>query len=450
MMLTDATGLPITAPSAQAVGAFDHAVQGYLTYRADLPKRIEALVATAPDMAMVHVMRGYMTMLAFKQAVLPAARAARAAAEHAAGENGHRVTARERMHLAALSAWVDGNVTRTLAVWEEIMAAYPRDVLAFRLHHFTAFWNGEPERMARSVDKALTAFGDTEPTTAALLACKAFAYEECGRYAEAEPFGREALRRTPGDLWAAHAVAHILEMQGRGNDGISLLNALEPHWSGGNSLLHHLWWHRGLFLFERGEFAEVLALYDRNFRNLSAPLTAAAPDLYIDIQNAASMLFRLQRQGVDVGDRWTEIADKAEARIGDCLSAFTLPHWMMALAATGRFDAAGRMIEGLEAFARGQASTAATIRDHALPVCHAILARAKGDSAAALTLMRPALDGMERLGGSHAQQDVLQQLYLDCALAAGAAPEAQRVIDHVSRLYDVSPAARRGYAMATH
>ena len=55
-----------------------------------------------------------------------------------------------------------------------------------------------------------------------------------------------------------------------------------------------------------------------------APLTQAQPDLYIDVQNAASMLFRLELLGIDVGDRWNEIADKAEARIGDCLSAFTL------------------------------------------------------------------------------------------------------------------------------
>jgi hypothetical protein len=30
------------------------------------------------------------------------------------------------------------------------------------------------------------------------------------------------------------------------------------------------------------------------------------------------LLFRLQRLGVDVGNRWEQLADKAEARIGDC------------------------------------------------------------------------------------------------------------------------------------
>ena len=86
------------------------------------------------------------------------------------------------------------------------------------------------------------------------------------------------------------------------------------------------------------------------------------PDLYIDVQNAASMLFRLQRHGVDVGDRWDELADKAEARIGDCLSAFTLPHWMMALAATGRDAAAQRMLEAMRDFAQGPGITASAGR----------------------------------------------------------------------------------------
>jgi hypothetical protein len=71
-------------------------------------------------------------------------------------------------------------------------------------------------------------------------------------------------------------------------------------------------------MHEQGDHAAVLELYDTRFRDLAAPLTVASPDVYIDVQNAASMLFRLQRHGVDVGNRWDELADKAEARIGDC------------------------------------------------------------------------------------------------------------------------------------
>ena len=142
-------------------------------------------------------------------------------------------------------------------------------------------------------------------------------------------------------------MAHVLEMTGRRREGIAWIEGLQSRWHGSNNLKHHLWWHQAMYHLEFGDFAKVLTLYDAGFRDLRSPLTDVAPDLYIDVQNAASILFRLGRHGVDVGDRWNEFADKAEARIGDCQSAFTLPHWMMALAATGRDAAAEAMLAGM-------------------------------------------------------------------------------------------------------
>src|SRR5262249_58484116 len=96
------------------------------------------------------------------------------------------------------------------------------------------------------------------------------------------------------------------------------------------------------------------------------------------MQTAAAMLFRVERQDVSVGDRWIELADKAEKRIGDCMSPFTLPHWLMALAATGRYEAAERMLEAMRAFSRGRRTIAAIVGDVALPVGEAVLAHRRG------------------------------------------------------------------------
>jgi hypothetical protein len=197
-----------------------------------------------------------------------------------------------------------------------------------------------------------------------------------------------------------------------------------------------------------GDFSKVLSLYDAGFRDLAAPLTGAMPDLYIDVQNAASMLFRLGRHGVDVGDRWVELADKAEARVGDCLSAFTLPHWMMALAATGRDAAAEAMLAGIRDFAGGAGALGRLVGDVALPVTRAVLANGQGRHADAVALMRPVLGEMYRMGGSHAQQDVLEQVFLDSALKAGAEGDVRLVMERVAGRHPVPPARRRGYAMA--
>jgi hypothetical protein len=239
-----------------------------------------------------------------------------------------------------------------------------------------------------------------------------------------------------------------MEMQGRHREGISWLAALERHWAGGSNLLHHLWWHRALFHLEQREFGAVLDLYDRRFRDLAAPLTRAQPDLYIDVQNAASMLFRLELHGVDVGERWNELADKAEARIGDCLSAFTLPHWMMALAATGRDEAAQRMLEAMRAVGRGNATVARIVGRVAVPVCEAVLAHRRGEFARAVALMRPVLDAMHTLGGSHAQQDVLNQLFLDAALKAGREQDADFMLTRLATRYPTPADQRIGHAPA--
>jgi hypothetical protein len=243
-------------------------------------------------------------------------------------------------------------------------------------------------------------------------------------------------------------VAHVLEMTGRRLEGIAWVDALQSHWDDGNQLRHHLWWHQALYHLEAGEFPRVLSLYDAGFRDLLSPLTGTAPDLYIDVQNAASMLFRLGRHGVDVGDRWVELADKAEARIGDCQSAFTLPHWMMALAATGRDRAAAAMLSGMRDFARGDQPIARLVAEIALPVTQAVLANGQGRHREAVDLMRPVLGEMYRMGGSHAQQDVLEQVFIDSALKGGAESDARMLMQRVAGRHPIPPERRRGYAMA--
>lgn len=445
MPTQDLHGLALSTSSPDTARAYNHAVTGYLAYRADTPGRLQALLAADPEYGLAHLLKGYFFMLSFNVAHVPGARAALATAERLAVS----ATARERAHIAALGRWVAGDIDATLSTWEQILDEHPLDALAFRLHHHLAFWYGLPDSMAVQADKAKARWSAELAGWPMLLACRCFAYEELGNYAVAEAAGREAIALAPGDLWAAHGVAHVLEMQGRHEEGLAWLAGLEPNWEGGNNLTHHLWWHRALYHFERREFASALDLYDRRFRNLAAPFTHAQPDLYIDVQNAASMLFRLERQGVDVGGRWGEIADKAEGRIGDCLSVFTLPHWIMALTAAGRWEAAGRMLEAMRDFASGGHATAAgLVRDYALPISEALLSRAKGEPGRACDLMRPALDGMYRMGGSHAQQDVLWQLFLDCAVQARRADDVKLLRDKMAGRHPVPLAERVGYASA--
>ena len=443
-MLKDSRGLTMMAASADAVAAYDHVIAGYVSYAADMTPRMAALFAADPDCPMAHCLKGYFAMLGFKQALVPAARLA-------AADTWRLVVAatpREHGHAAALEAWSGGHPDRAVEIWDQILASHPHDILAFRLAHFPNFWLGRPEAMLASVLAVEKHWSEAEPGYNAILGCRCFAHEECGSYTEAEAAGREAIRRDPGDLWSAHGVAHVMEMQGRRGEGIAWVESLERHWDGKNNLKHHLLWHRAMYHLERGDFPAVLGLYDTGFRNHASPLTQAQPDLYIDVQNAASMLFRLGRHGVDLGDRWTELADHAEARIGDCTTVFTLPHWMMALAATGRDSAARRMLDGIRDHAAATPGLTAHLAGTvALPVTEAVFAHGQGRYADAVAAMRPVLGEMYRLGGSHAQQDVLEQVFLDSALKAGLNADARILMERVAGCHPVPPARRIGYAM---
>ena len=155
-MHLDARGLPLSTASPKAAAAFDHLVTGYLTFRVDTPDRLNAVLEADPDFALAHCMKGYFAMLAFKQAVVPVAvEAARTAQSLAAG-----ATPRERSHIAAVTAWAEGELDRAIATWESILRDHPHDVVAFRLAHFVNFWLGRPQDMVASVERVIPAWSE--------------------------------------------------------------------------------------------------------------------------------------------------------------------------------------------------------------------------------------------------------------------------------------------------
>jgi hypothetical protein len=220
-MVQDCRGLTLSTVSDAAAAAFDHAIGGYLGYRADMPDRMEAVLALDPDFGLAHCLKGYLFLMGFRADMLGAARAALAHARCCPG------TTREKAHQEALARWIDGDPEAAVSVWDRILADHPHDILAFRLAHFLNFWCGRPEAMLASVLSVERHWSAALPGFSALLACRCFAHEEAGYYLEAENAGREAVRRDPTDLWAAHGVAHVLEMTGRRREGIAWVEDLQ-------------------------------------------------------------------------------------------------------------------------------------------------------------------------------------------------------------------------------
>jgi tetratricopeptide (TPR) repeat protein len=396
---------------------YDDAVHSYLSFRADTGQRIAALVASTPWLGMAHVLEGYMVMGASNRAQMTKARAALSKARYCLRAGSWR----ERAHVEALSHWIEGDTEEPLAIWKKILEVHPHDLLAFSLFQDYASWLGRPLLMSSVAADVGSRWDSKVAGYATVLAWAAFAHEECGEYKVAEEAGRVALELEPGNMWATHAIAHVMEMQGRPKEGMEFLYGMQAHWEDANNFRHHLWWHLALYHLARREIDTVLDLYDRQFRDVTSPLVVANPDLFNDILNATSMLFRLELLDIPAENRWAELAEKAERRIGDCLSVFTLPHWMMALAADERWEAASRLLKTIREAAQITHGVVKMALEHvAAPVCEAVLAHRRGEFALAVAVMRPALGLLQSMGGSHAQRNVLEQLFLDSAIKAGS------------------------------
>jgi hypothetical protein len=216
--------------------------------------------------------------------------------------------------------------------------------------------------------------------------------------------------------------------QGRVDEGIAFLEGASSHWAELNSFMRsHNWWHLALFYISRGRAADALSSYDRNIWGI-------AKDYSQDQVGAASLLARLELAGIDVGDRWADVADHVARRGADTVNPFLTLQYLLALARTGRPEA-----DALMASIRDRAATPAHDRsawaEVALPAAEGILAHQRGDHALAVAKLAQSLPRMAEIGGSHAQRDLFEQLHLDALIRSGRASAAQQVLE-MRRLYD--------------
>ncbi len=417
--MLDARGLDTTAANEEAVRNLDAVLAQYLRFGTETGACLKRVFASDPDMVLAHCVKGYFFMHFCAPALVVRARASLDAARRAAGERG--ATERERRHLDALDAWIRGEFEQAVAHWEALLAGHPRDLIALKLAHHLHFYSGDTENMRDSIGRVLHAWDETVEGYGYVLGMYAFALEEAGAYEEAERAGRTAVERNPGDLWAVHAVAHVMEMQDRRREGVAWLRESEPRLGECNNFGYHLWWHLALFHLDLEDTGAVLRLYDEKMRS-------DLSDEYLDICNATSMLWRLEERGVDVGDRWNELADRCEARTGDHLMVFPDAHYMLALAAGGRDGAVERMLDAMRAFAEHAGTEGRVARAAGVALCQAIAYWYRGEYAAAVDALAPIRYRLPLIGGSHAQRDLFHQLLIAAALAAGRHETARTLL----------------------
>jgi tetratricopeptide (TPR) repeat protein len=409
--LADARGLSVVASNPDTVRGLDAAVDAYLGARSDARDRLDVVLADDPSCVLAHCLDGYLNLLSSKRAGFTRAEAALDNATRAAGRLS-ALAPRERSHVAALDAWCHGDLRGAVRHWDAVLDHSPLDVIALRVSQFVLSYLGESARMRVTIERALPSWGPQVPGYGYVLGCHAYALEESGDYAHAESTGRRAVEINPSDIWAAHAVAHVAEMQGRLGDGLTWIRDVAPHWTLCNNFTLHLRWHEALYHLDLDRTSTVLALYDAVVRRV-------ATDEYLDVANAVSLLWRLEQAGVDAGERWRELADCARGHLHEHTLVFVDLHYLMALAAVDDTQAVGEFMESCERFARlGGDTEAAVMTDIGLPLARGIVAHRRGDYGEVVDVLAPVRDRIKRVGGSHAQRDLFDLMLIDAAVRA--------------------------------
>lgn len=403
-MAQDALGNEVSTGALAALAGIDDFVTGFLGYERKATNVVAAADA-APDSVLANIYSGFTWMF------LEAAGAEREAAAYLRRAEAVSAAAnrREAMLLDQLRLWIEGDVPAVQALGEQLVTDFPRDLAAVKLHQYFSFNRGDAAAMLRIARLAEAANRDS-PHLHGMLA---FAHEQLHALDDAEVAARRALELKEKEPWAQHALAHVMLSTGRVREGVDFLASASRTWDGLNSFMYtHNWWHQALFQISLGDEQAVFDAYDHHVWGIE-------PTYSQDQVGAVSLLARMEIAGMDVCNRWEELARYLEPRATDTLQPFLTIQYLYGLARAERGEADTLMAAVEE---RARASTGydrAVWHDVALPACRGVLAHARGRYADAVRWLSLANPRMTEIGGSHAQRDLFGQLLLDAHLKLG-------------------------------
>ncbi|MEV0501179.1 tetratricopeptide repeat protein [Streptomyces spectabilis] len=440
-MSRDRHGQVMTDTGAAAVLHYEKALEELLFFREEVAGQAGAVLEASPRSVMGQVLKAYLGLLGTEEK--DAARAAEAFGVFRREVSVEGLTARERMHLEAASAWLAGDMHRAGRVLGDLVVAHPRDVLALAVGHQIDFFTGDAVLLRDRIGGVLASWDRDDPHYGLLQGMYAFGLEEAGHYTLAEQVGLEAVERNARDVWGIHAVVHAYEMQGRHEDGIGYLDARRQDWSSGNYLNVHNWWHYALYLLETGDTGAVLAVYDAALHHEGSAGAA------MELLDASALLWRLYLAGGDTGGRWEVLARAWAGRQDGPHYAFNDVHAVMAYVGAGRIGDAERLIGAREVWlgeAGAGVSNAAMTARIGLPVCRALVAYGQRRYAQAVGLLLPVRRCLQEFGGSHAQRDALQKTLVEAALRAGEDDLGRTLLSERLALRSRCPYNQRAWA----
>jgi hypothetical protein len=415
-MLTDRYDLPLSTASSAARDAYVRGCEAKLTMYPGAIEAFDRAIAADPGFALPHAARAHALL---ERGDATAAREAMAAAGALAAD----LPAREASHIGYFGLLVAGDAEAALAALPAHLDAWPHDALVLGTAAFTNGLIGSSGRAGqkRTLLALLERLAPHYADDWWFTAHHGMALSENGQHAAARPMIERSLAQNPTNPWAAHASAHLAYEEGDPGTARDFLTTWLTAYPRNGALYSHLSWHLALGHLEAGDTAAASLL----FRDAFAPDVHSGPPRG-KLNDAVSFLWRRELAGQQRdADAWCMMRDFADSAFPRAGAAFSDMHIALAHAVAGddaALDARARQIEAL--VREGRYPSGAFVP----AVARGFAAFERQEFAAAIDALEPIADELERIGGSHAQLDLVRFTLLKAYLGADRPDDARRLL----------------------
>jgi len=414
----DRYGLTLSTNSADAANAYREGVDLLLAAWPGAAEAFDRAITADPDFALAHVARG--RIHTFYQQGDVARKKAALARELVA----RRGSERERTHVETLALAIEGQIPAALASALAHVEAHPRDAIvmslpmgAFGLFAFSGMADHDQARVELA-GRYAHHYGDDWW----YLTNHGWALTENGDVARGRAMTERGFEMRKANANAAHALLHAMFEDGSVADADALVTAWIPTYDRSGILHGHILWHQALGALEHGDAARALAIYAAVLK----PSVTRAPPLNA-VTDGASLLWRLSAYGHAVSDDlWTEADAFAQRAFPKSSIPFADVHMALFAAATRNQAALEQRLGVIEK----------RLSDGKLPagpvvpgIFRAMTAFAGGDYAGCVAHLEPVLDEVVRIGGSHAQRELVEDTFIVALMKSGDLGRARTRLD---------------------
>jgi hypothetical protein len=414
----DRYGLPLSTTSHEAASAYREGVDLMLSGWTGMAETLERAIAADPDFALPQIARA--RLHAFYQQGDLARQKAALAREIVV----RRGSMRERSHVETLALAIEGRLPEAIAATLAHVESWPRDAIvlslplgAFGLFAFSGMADHDQARQDLC-ERVARHYGEDWW----FLTMSGWAMTENGDVARGRSVTERGFDLRRQNAHAAHAVLHAMFEDGSIDEADRLVDDWIPTYDRAGLLHGHIRWHQALGALEHDDAARALTIY----ADVLQPAATQAPPLNA-ITDGASLLWRLSAYGHPVpAVLWREADAAAQKLFPKSGLSFADVHMALFAAAT----------QDREALAARLAMIEQRLADGKLPagevvpaICRALAAFVDEDYAACVQMLAPVLGQVVRIGGSHAQRELIEDTFLVALIRSGELKRARSLLD---------------------